>query len=156
MSKNFPKGLLGGGVTAKLVREERVCSFSCCLHKGSHGLQHSVLFPTTYAAPLFGGEDLWAHCGERQRLCPSWDMAARCDELRCSPEAEDLDQAAPALFWGYWLFTFLIQRRKRHEPNSSGISTCKSIFMFLLDTAQSCQSWQTWQVLIRRLAEMCP
>lgn len=43
MLKNFPKGLLGGGATAKLTRVERVWSFSCYSHKDSHGLQLAEL-----------------------------------------------------------------------------------------------------------------
>lgn len=52
------------------------------------------------SSPLWG-EDLRAHWGERQRLCPSWDMAARCGEL----EWQGMEQTALGLFWGTMTLT---------------------------------------------------
>lgn len=70
---------------------------------------------------LLWREDLRAHWGERQRLCPSWDMAAGCGEL----EWQGMLQTPLGLFCE--TMTLLSQRRKRHKPNSSGISIHKSI-----------------------------
>lgn len=98
----------------------------------------------TYSSPLWW-EDLRAHWGDRQRLCPAWDMTARCAEL----EWQGMEQMALGLFCE--TIALLIQRRKRHKPNSSGISMLKSI----LHLTQR-RSWQTWQVLVQTLTEMRP